>query len=158
MRVSSADMRLFFMVYQHEPRGKMALGRPVEWLAAVVASGVITLVAASVVFVDPTRTELLVATLTVWVPLAAAFGAAGTDPARLSRFTVVFCGSLVGLTLLTNSFSSGPVLDAAFYGLETGRLAVPINPVMAVLVGGATSLSYYGVFEWGPETNDGTPV
>jgi hypothetical protein len=136
----------------------MVLSRPMEWLAAAVTSGVMTLVAASVVFVDPTRTELLLAALTVWVPLAAAFGATGTDPARLSRFTVVFCGSLVGLTLLTSSLSSVPVLDVAFYGLETGRLAVPINPVMAVLVGGATALSYYGVFEWGPKTSDGTPV
>jgi hypothetical protein len=135
----------------------MFLGRPDRWLVAAATSGVVALVAASVVFVDPTFGELLTAALTVWVPLSVAFGLANADPARLSRFTVVFCGSLVGLTLLVSLLPGSRILDVALLGLAEGRLAVPINPVMAVLVGGASALAYYGVFAWGPNRggNDG---
>lgn len=119
------------------------------WVVTAAASGIITFVAATAVFVDPTSVELLVATIVVWIPLLVAFRATGGEPRRLSTFAVVFCGSLLGLTLLVSTLLGGTVLGIGLYGLAELRLAVPINPVMAVLVGGAVSLAYYAVFEWG---------
>ncbi|WP_336135071.1 hypothetical protein [Natronomonas amylolytica] len=136
----------------------MATNRPLGFVGAVVASAVVPVVAAAVVFVDPTPRELLQAAVLGWLPLAVAVGTADVNPARLSRFAIVFCGTLVGLTLLVATLLGQPVLDIGLYRVSSLQFAVPINPVMAVLVGGAAALSYYGVFEWGPEASDGTAV
>ncbi|MEF8809176.1 hypothetical protein [Natronomonas sp.] len=136
----------------------MITNRSLGLVVGLAASAIVPVVAAAAVFIDPTPRELLQAAVLGWLPLAAAVGTADVDPTRLSRFAIVFCGTLVGLTLLVAPLFGRPVFDIGLYRISSLQFAVPINPVMAVLVGGATALSYYGVFEWGPEANDGTPA
>ena len=127
-------------------------------VVAGVASAVVAVVASFAVVADPTGTAPLYAALLAWPLLAAAFVAADGDPERLPRFAVVFCGSLVGLTLLFGAVADYRLLEAALDGVETTGFAPAVNPVMAVLVGGALALSYFGVFEWGDGGSGGRAV
>ncbi|MFQ3318505.1 MAG: hypothetical protein ACI8UR_001379 [Natronomonas sp.] len=128
-------------------------GRAVESLITALATGVITLVGASVVFHDPTGAELFQAALIGWVPLFVLLSMGNADPSRLSRFVFVFCGSLVGLSILLGSLVGYPMLNASLPRLAIVEFPIAVNPVMAVLVGGAMMLSYFAVFEWGADAN-----
>lgn len=127
--------------------------RTVGWLVTAVATGIITLVGAFVVFVGPTPTELLLAALAGWVPLFASVSSIDTEPNRISRFLFVFCGSLVGFAILVGNLTTQAALQTGFHRLASVEFAVPVNPVMTVLVGGALAVAYFAVFEW-----DDTPA
>lgn len=126
--------------------------RTVGWLVTAVATGIITLVGAFVVFVGPTPTELLLAALAGWVPLFATVSSIDTEPNRISRFLFVFCGSLVGFAILVGNLTTQAALETGLSRLATLEFAVPVNPVMAILVGGALAISYFAVFEWDDAT------
>jgi hypothetical protein len=125
---------------------------------AGVASAAVAFVASFAVVVDPSGTARLYAALLAWPVVAVAFTAVNVDPERLPRFAVVFCGSLVGLTLLFGAVADYRLLRAALDGVATAGFAPAVNPVMAVLVGGALALSYYGVFEWSDGDGGGQAV
>lgn len=125
-------------------------------VAAAVSAASIALVAASVVFVGAAPLQLATAVLAGWVPLMALLATVEADPDRLQRFVLVFCGSLVGLALLVGALVGHPTLDAALVRLAGVEFVVAVNPVMAVLVGGAVALAYYGVFEWDGGTGERT--
>lgn len=126
-------------------------------VGATVASGAIALFGAAVVFVGATPTQLSLAVLAGWVPLMALLSTTDPEPGRCWRFVLVFCGSLVGLTLLVGGLVGNPALDATLVGLAGLEFAAAVNPVMSVLVGGAVALAYYGVFEW-DDAADGRPA
>jgi hypothetical protein len=136
----------------------MSDGRLPRVVFAGVASAVVAFVASFAVVVDPSGTAPLYAALLSWPLLAVGFAAVEVDPERLPRFAVVFCGSLVGLTLVFGAVADYRLLQAALEGVETAGFAPAVNPVMAVLVGGALALSYYGVFEWGDGDGGGRAV
>lgn len=125
---------------------------------AGVASAIVAFVASFAIVADPTGTEPLYVTLLAWPVIVAAFAAVNVDVERLPRFAAVFCGSLVGLTLLFGAVVDYRLLGAALDGVPAADLALSVNPVMAVLVGGALVLSYYGVFQCGRGGNDGRAV
>lgn len=130
-------------------------------VVAGVASAVVAFVASFAIVADPTGVEPLYGTLLVWPMVVAAFAAVNVDAGRLPRFAAVFCGSLVGLTLLFGAVADYRLLGAALDAVPTGGLSLAVNPVMAVLVGGALVLSYYGVFQLGGRDeggNDGRAV
>jgi hypothetical protein len=120
--------------------------------AAVTALLVVVTTAA--VFGPQTGAELYGALL-VWPLPAATALAVGVDARRLSRFAVVFCGSLVGLSLLFGTVVGYRMLGALI-GVPPADVGLSVNPVMTVLAGGAIVLSYYAVFEWDCRTE--TPV
>lgn len=132
----------------------MSARRTAGWGATAFATGAITLVASTVVFVDPTVRELLLAAVVVWVPLTLLVSTLEVDGSRLTRFALVFSGTLVGLLLLAWPVVGRRPLEAALYRVASADLAVGVHPAMAVLVGGALALSYYGVFEWGGYTEN----
>ena len=139
----------------------MTDGRLPHVVVAGVASAIVAFVASFAIVADPTGPEPLYATLLAWPVVVAAFAAVNVDAQRLPRFAAVFCGSLVGLTLLFGAVVDYSLLDAALSGVPTGGLSLAVNPVMAVLVGGALVLSYYGVFQLGGREdggNDGRAV
>ena len=135
----------------------MSQGRLPHVVVAGVAGAVVAFVASFAVVADPTGTAPLYAALLVWPLVVVAFSAVNVDPERLPRFAAVFCGSLVGLTLLFGAVVDDRLLEAALEGAAATDLAPAVNPVMAVLVAGALALSYYGVFEWG-RGGDGGPA
>lgn len=124
-------------------------------VVAATAAGAIALFAAAVVFVGATPGQLALAVLAGWVPLMALLASVETRPVRLGRFVAVYCGSLVGLTLLAGGLVGHRALDAEVTRLAGLEFAVAVQPVMAVLVGGAVALAYYGVFRWGADGVDG---
>lgn len=119
------------------------------------ASAVVAFVASFAVVADPTSTVPLYGTLLSWPILVAAFTVVNVDPEELPRFAVVFCGSLVGLTLLFGAVVDYRLLGAGIDSIAAADFVLAVNPVMAVLVGGALALSYYSVFEWGSTDSDG---
>lgn len=137
-----------------------------EWrlshvVLAGVASAAVAFVASFAIVADPTGPEPLYAALLAWPVVVGAFVAVEAEARRLPRFAAVFCGSLVGLTLLFGAVVDYSLLDAALAGVPTGAVEFAVNPVMAVLVGGALVLSYYGVFQCGNGRqggNDGRAV
>ena len=138
---------------------------PTRWVAVIVAAGAVSLGASATVFVHATAVQLALATVTGAVPLLAAFAVLDAGPGRLGRFVVVFYGSLVGLTLVVTAVPGPTLVDASLASLAGVEFAVGVNLVMAVLVGGALSLSHYGVFRWADRgrsdrirTNDGHPT
>lgn len=130
-------------------------GRLPHVVLAGVASAIVAFVAAYAIVADPTGTEPLYVALLAWPVVVAVFAAVNVEPERLPRFAAVFCGSLVGLTLLFGALVDDSLLTAALDGVPTADLALAVNPVMAVLVGGALVLSYYGVFQCGHREDDG---
>jgi hypothetical protein len=139
----------------------MTDGRLPHVVLAGVASAIVAFVASFAIVADPTGTESLYATLLAWPVVVATFAAVNVEAERLPRFAAVFCGSLVGLTLLFGAVVDYTLLTAALDGVPTADLALAVNPVMAVLVGGALVLSYYGVFQLGDREdggNDGQAV
>lgn len=118
-------------------------------VVAGVTSAVVAFVASFAVVATPTGVEHVYATGFVWSVLVVGFTAINVEPARLPRFAVVFCGSLVGLSVLFGALVDYRLLDAALGDAATAGLAFAVNPVMAVLVGGALVLSFYGVFQCG---------
>lgn len=136
----------------------MSHGRLPRVVVAGVVGAVVAFVASFAVVVDPTGAAPLYAALLAWPLLVVAFTAVNVDPERLPQFAVVFCGSLVGLTLLFGAVVDDRLLDVALAGVAATDLAPAVNPVMAVLVGGALALSCYGVFQWGRGGNDGRGV
>lgn len=133
----------------------MTDGRLPHVVLAGVASAIVAFVASFAIVADPTGTESLYATLLAWPVVVATFAAVNVEAERLPRFAAVFCGSLVGLTLLFGAVVDYTLLTAALDGVPTADLALAVNPVMAVLVGGALVLSYYGVFQCGHRENGG---
>ncbi|QLD89282.1 hypothetical protein HWV07_09680 [Natronomonas salina] len=137
-----------------------------EWrlshvVLAGVASAIVAIVAAFAIVVNPTGLEPFYAALLAWPVVVGAFVAVDAEARRLPRFAAVFCGSLVGLTLLFGAVVDYSLLDAALSGVPAGAVGFAVNPVMAVLVGGALVLSYYGVFQCGNGRkggNDGRAV
>jgi hypothetical protein len=113
----------------------------------VAATALLVVVATGAVFGPPAGPELYGA-LVVWPLPAALLWAVGVNPHRLSRFVVVFCGSLVGLSLLLGGLAGYRMLSAALTNGQPYGLGLTVNPVMAVLVGGALVVAYYAVFEW----------
>ena len=139
----------------------MTDGRLPHAVLAGVASAIVAFVASFAIVADPTGTKPLYATLLAWPVVVAAFAAVNVDAERLPRFAAVFCGSLVGLTLLFGAVVDYSLLTAALDGVPTADLALAVQPVMAILVGGALVLSYYGVFRLGGDRdggNDGRAV
>lgn len=139
----------------------MTGGRLPRRVLAAVASASVAFVSSFAIVADPTGTKPLYATLLVWPVIVASFAAVNVDAERLPRFAAVFCGSLVGLALLFGAVVDYRLLGAALDGVPTGDLALTVNPVMAVLVGGALVLSYYCVFQLGGRKdggNDGRAV
>lgn len=133
----------------------MTDGRLPHLVLAGVASAVVAFVAAVAVVADPTGTGALYAALLAWPVVAAALASVNADAERLPRFAAVFCGTLVGLALLFGAVVDYRLLGAALEGVPSAGLALAVNPVMAVLVGGAFVLSYYGVFQCGRRENGG---
>jgi hypothetical protein len=132
------------------------------WLPRValagVASACVAFVGSVAVVADPSGAEPLYVAFTAWPLLAAALTAVSVEPWRLPRFAAVFCGSLVGLTLLFGAVADYRMLEAALAGVPGAGLTLAVNPVMAVLVCGALVLSYYGVFRCGGSVNDERPA
>lgn len=124
-------------------------------VTGAVAAATMALVGVAVVFVGATPAQLALAVLAGWVPLMALLASVETRPVRLGRFVAVYCGSLVGLTLLAGGLVGHRALDAEVTRLAGLEFAVAVQPVMAVLVGGAVALAYYGVFRWGADGVDG---
>lgn len=129
-------------------------------LLACVASACVAIVASVAIVVDPTGRRPLYVAFLAWPLLAAVLTTVNDEPWRLPRFAAVFCGSLVGLTLLFGAVADARMLEAALGSVPVADLALVVNPVMAVLVGGALVLSYCGVFRWGGGSgvNDGRVV
>lgn len=126
--------------------------------ATSAAAGAVAVVAAAVVFAGAEPVQLARAALAAWVPLVALLATVRADPVRLGRFALVFAGTLVGLTLLVGWVVGEATLEAAVVELAGLRFAVGVRPTMAVLVGGALALAYYGVFRWDDGAPDGWTV
>lgn len=142
-RVVKLDVRLY-------PVGNDIYGAMDEKIPGVATTAAVTallvVVTTAAVFGPQTGSELYGALL-VWPLPAAAALAVGVDARRLSRFAVVFCGSLVGLSLLFGAVAGYRMLGA-LVGVPPSTVGLTVNPVMTVLAGGAIVLSYYAVFEW----------
>jgi hypothetical protein len=118
--------------------------------ATAAVTALLVVITTAAVFGPQTGAELYGALL-VWPLPAATAWAVGVDARRLSRFAVVFCGSLVGLSLLFGAVAGYRMLGA-LVGVPRVGVGLTVNPVMTVLAGGAIVVSYYAVFEWDERT------
>lgn len=135
--------------------GAMTDGRLPHVVLAGLASAVVSFVAVFATVADPSGTGPLYVALLAWPVVVAVFAAVNVEVERLPRFAAVFCGSLVGLTLLFGAVVDYRLLGTALDGAPTPGVALAVNPVMAVLVGGALVLAYYGVFQCGRREDGG---
>ena len=127
------------------------MGRNVPAVATTAAvMALVVVVTTAAVFGPHTGAELYGALL-VWPLPAVTAWVVGVDARRLSRFAVVFCGSLVGLSLLFGVVVGYRMLGT-LVGVAPAGIGVSVNPVMTVLAGGAIVLSYYAVFVWDRRT------
>lgn len=152
-RVSKLNVRLYAIINKYHG----AMGETVPGMATTAAVTVLLAVVTTAAVFGPQTGAELYGALLVWPLPAATAVAVGVDARRLSRFAVVFCGSLVGLSLLFGTIVGYRMLGTLI-GVPPSSVGLSVNPVMTVLVGGAIVLSYYAVFEWDDSERGGSAI
>lgn len=119
---------------------------------AAITTAIVAGVTTGTIITTQTTIIPLAGTVIVWIGLFAGVNLINIEATDLPQFAVVFCGSLLGLTLLFGTLVNYHLLNTYLTNPYLADATLAVNPVMAILVGGALALAYTAVFEWGTTT------